>query len=78
MTSAFRVALASVTLLLVLARVQGLIGQTGPAGPAMSGQVNTLASGVPVSRDARSGDVHEYALTATAGDLVSGTMRWAG
>ena len=78
MTRAFRVALAPVTLLLVLVHVQGLTGQTGPAGLAMSGQVNTLSSGVPIARNVRSGDVHEYALTATAGDLVSGTIALPG
>jgi enterochelin esterase family protein len=48
--------------------------------PAASGtaQSDTLTFGVAVQRDARSGDVREYSITAAGGDLVSGTLEVRG
>jgi enterochelin esterase family protein len=48
----------------ILVHAQGVTGQAPPP----------LSFGVPIERAVRSGEVHEYAFTAGAGDLISGTL----
>ena len=58
----------------LLSQAQGLTGQAPPPGGGTSGPARALSFGVPIERDVRSGEVHEYGLTVAAGDLVSGTI----
>lgn len=57
----------------LLAPAAGLPGQAPPPG-GTAGPARALSFGVPIERDVRSGEVHEYDLTVAAGDLVSGTI----
>jgi enterochelin esterase family protein len=62
-------------LVMSVAAIQGLASQQAsavPGGPAS--QDSTLKFGVALERDIRSGGTHEYAVSAKAGDLVSGTL----
>ncbi len=52
---------------------QGLTGQAPSPGGGTSGPARALSFGVPIERDVRSGEVHEYGFTVGAGDLISGT-----
>lgn len=64
---------------LLLSTIQ-ILGSSQMSPPAASGaaQADTLTFGVAVQRDARSGDVREYSITAAGGDLVSGTLEVRG
>jgi enterochelin esterase family protein len=49
------------------------------SGQHLTGQAPTaLSFEVPIERAMRSGDVHEYGFTASAGDLISGTLSLPG
>jgi len=67
-------------LALLLVSTIRVLGSSQTSPPAASGaaQSDTLTFGVAVQRDARSGDVREYSITAAGGDLVSGTLEVRG
>ena len=62
----------------LLAHTQGLAGQGPSQGGGASGAARALTLGVPIERDMRSGEAHEYGLTTAAGDLISGTLELRG
>jgi enterochelin esterase family protein len=45
-------------------------------GASVSGQSRSIALGSPVEREIQSGEMHEYTVSAGAGDLVAGTFEW--
>jgi enterochelin esterase-like enzyme len=53
---------------------QGLAGQVASPSGGTQEPARALSFGVPIEREMRSGEVHEYDLTVAAGDLVSGTI----
>ncbi|MEO7888870.1 MAG: enterochelin esterase domain-containing protein, partial [Vicinamibacterales bacterium] len=59
----------------LLAQAQSLTGQAPAPGGSPPGPARALSFGVPLERDVRSGEVHEYSLIMAAGDLVSGTIQ---
>jgi enterochelin esterase-like enzyme len=67
-----------VSVLVLLAIAPGATQQSLPADRSSAGVRTPLAFATPLTRDARSGEVHEYRWTATGGDLVSGTVTMRG